>query len=135
MGSLTGATRQDGPGPATIFTVGHSTRTLEEFLDLLRAHAVRAIANVRRFPGSRRLPHFNAASLAAALPKAGIRYLPFPALGGRRRPAPDSPNAGWRNESFRGYADYLRTPEFREALDKLCAAAGQEPTAMMCAEA
>ena len=120
---------------ATIYTIGHSTRSLGELVAMLRAHGVRAIADVRRFAGSRRLPHFNAESLAAELPKHGLQYLPCPDLGGRRKPNPDSSNTGWRNESFRAYADYMQTQQFVAALARLMAFAAQMPTAIMCAEA
>jgi uncharacterized protein (DUF488 family) len=120
---------------ATVHTVGHSTRTLDEFTHLLKAHGVVAIADVRRFPGSRRLPHFNADRLASVAPKHGLTYLPCPMLGGRRRPSPDSVNLGWRNESFRAYADYMQTPEFLEGLQHLIEHASKVPLAMMCAEA
>src|SRR5207237_5448256 len=96
----------------TIYTVGHSTRTLDELVEILRAHGVEAIADVRRFAGSRRLPHFNADNLARELPGRGLAYLPCPLLGGRRKPSADSPNGGWRNASFRAYADYIQTPPF-----------------------
>ena len=119
----------------TIYTVGHSTRSADEFLALLRAHGVRAVADVRLIPRSRRHPHFADDALAEWLPRAGIAYLPFSQLGGRRRPRPDSPNVGWRNDSFRGYADYLATPAFRAALDELMTAAAKRPTTTMCAEA
>jgi uncharacterized protein (DUF488 family) len=119
----------------TIYTVGHSTRTLDELLEILRAHEVAAIADVRRFAGSRRLPQFNAESLAKTLPEAGVAYLPCPLLGGRRKPSADSINTGWRNESFRAYADYMQTPKFAEGLSHLIDAAERTPTAMMCAEA
>ena len=119
----------------TIYTIGHSTRSWEDFLTLLRAHGVQAIADVRLIPKSRRYPHFADAALARELPRAGIAYLPFKSLGGRRRPLTDSPNAGWRNESFRGYADYMQTDAFRAALDELMTAARKQPTAIMCAEA
>lgn len=123
------------PPAATLYTIGHSNRTWDEFLGLLRAHGVKAVADVRRFPGSRRLPQYNDAYLAQNLPAAGIAYLPFPNLGGRRKPNPNSPNAGWRNESFRAYADYMQTSTFTAALDDLMAQAAQIPTAIMCAEA
>src|SRR5579872_7235884 len=97
---------------ATVYTVGHSTRTFDEFVSMLKAHGVAAVADVRRFPGSRKFPHFNAESLARALPEFGMAYLPCPLLGGRRKPNPESPNTGWRNESFRAYADYMQTPPF-----------------------
>lgn len=123
------------PPRPTIFTIGHSTRSREQLLEMLNAHGVRAIADVRLIPKSRRYPHFNASELAQWLPAAGIDYLPFPSLGGRRRPAADSPNTGWRNESFRGYADFLTSDQFLDALDNLMAAARRKPTAIMCAEA
>src|SRR5215510_1919221 len=100
-----------------IFTIGHSTRTLAEFIELLKAHGVEAIADVRQHPRSRRFPHFNDESLAFELPKAGIEYLPFKSLGGRRRAAADSINTGWRNEAFRGYADFMQTSAFESALE------------------
>lgn len=118
----------------TAYTVGHSTRTLDELVEMLRAHGVAGIADVRRFAGSRRLPHFNAEHLAVALPAMGLAYVPCPLLGGRRKPDPESPNTGWRNASFRAYADYMATPEFHEGLEKLMAAAQRAPLAMMCAE-
>src|SRR5215213_3274521 len=92
----------------TIFTVGHSTRPAEEFLEILRAHGIAAIADVRLIPKSRRYPHFNSEQMQEWLPKSGIEYFPFKHLGGRRRPRKDSANLGWRNESFRGYADFMR---------------------------
>jgi uncharacterized protein (DUF488 family) len=118
-----------------IFTIGHSTRTFDELVEILRAHGVRAVADVRLIPKSRRYPHFSNEFLAAHLPGADIAYLPFKHLGGRRRPAKDSPNTGWRNESFRGYADFLQTPAFETALDELMTAARERPTTTMCAEA
>jgi uncharacterized protein (DUF488 family) len=121
--------------PPTLYTVGHSNRTWDEFVALVRAHHVTAIADVRRFPGSRRLPQFNDAHLAQNLPAAGIAYLPFPDLGGRRKPHPDSPNTGWRNDGFRAYADHMQTPAFRAALEELMAQAAHTATAIMCAEA
>ena len=123
------------PRNSTLFTVGHSNRSWEEFVTLLTSHEIAAVADVRRFPGSRRLPQFNDANLAQALPKCGIAYLPFPALGGRRKPNPDSINTGWRNDSFRAYADYMQTAEFTTALDELTQAASRRATAVMCAEA
>ena len=118
-----------------LYTVGHSTRSLDEFVRLLGQHGVRAVADVRRFPGSRKHPHFNADALAGSLPAAGLQYVPFPSLGGRRRASPDSVNAGWRNESFRGYADYMQTAQFGEAIGQLEELAGPTPTVIMCAEA
>ncbi len=121
--------------PPTIYTVGHSTRSAEEFAALLEAHGVEAIADVRLIPKSRRYPHFHDDQLARWLPEAGIAYIPFKQLGGRRRPAKDSINIGWRNDSFRGYADFMQTKAFIQALTALMDAAQQRPTATMCAEA
>jgi len=121
--------------PRTIFTVGHSVHPLEEFLAILQAHGVRAVADVRLIPKSRRHPHFNADALAESLPRGGIAYHSFQTLGGRRRPRKDSPNTAWRNESFRGYADYMQTPAFQQALAQLMELASSTPTTTMCAEA
>jgi uncharacterized protein (DUF488 family) len=121
--------------PRILYTVGHSTRSLDEFVRLLKHHGVRAVADVRRFPGSRKYPHFNADALAESLSAAGLGYVPFPSLGGRRRTSPDSVNTGWRNEGFRGYADYMQTPQCVEAVSQLEALAGRTPTVIMCAEA
>jgi uncharacterized protein (DUF488 family) len=115
----------------TIHTIGHSTRTLEELIELLRGYDVERLVDIRRYPGSRRLPHFARESLARAFPD----YIHMPELGGRRKPRADSPNDGWRNESFRAYADYMATPEFRSAIDRLIALAREKPSAIMCAEA
>jgi uncharacterized protein (DUF488 family) len=120
--------------PGTVWTLGHSTRSLEEFLALLAAHELQAIADVRRFPGSRRHPHFAREALEQSLPTAGIEYLWLPQLGGRRRPRKDSPNTGWRNEAFRGYADHLDSAEFAEGYKELVALATRRRTAMMCSE-
>lgn len=118
-----------------VWTVGHSTRAVAEFLDLLAEHEIEAVADVRRHPGSRRLPHFGAGPLAAALKRRGLAYVWLPALGGRRRPTPDSPNTAWRNAGFRGYADYLLTEPFAEGLFELVNLACGLRTAVMCAEA
>ena len=123
------------PSPPVIFTVGHSTRSAEEFVALLQAHGVEQIADVRLIPKSRKYPHFADEQLARWLPAAGIAYVPFKQLGGRRRPAKDSINVGWRNESFRGYADFMQQETFSLAVDALIALASQRPTATMCAEA
>jgi uncharacterized protein (DUF488 family) len=118
----------------TVWTIGHSTRSFEDFLAVLCAHAIEAVVDVRRFPGSRRLPQFNAAPLAQGLEDAGIAYCSVPSLGGRRRPAPDSANTGWRHAAFRGYADHLASEEFAEGLFELLAIAGGLRTTVMCAE-
>ena len=130
---MTSTARQ--PPAGTLYTVGHSTRSLDELVALLKAHGVEAVADVRLIPRSRRYPHFNADALTVSLPERGLRYVPFKDLGGRRRPLPDSPNTGWRNESFRGYADYLETPTFRQAFERLAALATEVATTVMCAEA
>ena len=119
----------------TIFTVGHSTRSIEEFLSILQAHAVEQLVDVRTIPKSRRVPQFNQDALAASLKPADIAYVHLKALGGLRHPKKDSINLGWRNASFRGYADYMNTPEFHAALDRLVELARKKRTAIMCAEA
>lgn len=122
-------------GPARVFTIGHSTRALDEFIGLLKREGVSHLADVRAFPFSRRHPHFNGEQLAPALPEAGIAYTHFPSLGGRRSARKDSRNSAWRNSGFRGYADYMETDAFRAALDSLLAVGSLEPTAIVCAEA
>jgi uncharacterized protein (DUF488 family) len=102
-----------------LFSIGHSTRSLDEFLELLRAHAIGRVADIRTVPRSRRYPHFAADALRVSLPAIGIEYRHFPALGGLRKPRRDSRNSAWRHEGFRGYADYMETAEFREALTDL----------------
>ncbi len=118
-----------------VFTIGHSTRALEEFLGLLAREDIRQLADVRTFPSSRRHPHFNREALAASLAEHGIAYAHLPALGGRRRPRPDSPNAAWRNDGFRGYADHMHTDEFRDGVERLLGLADRAATTVMCAEA
>ena len=118
-----------------VWTVGHSTRTLDGFLGLLRAHGVRTVADVRTIPKSRRHPHFAGEALAAALAGEGIGYVHLPELGGRRHPRPDSPNGGWRNEGFRGYADHMATEGFERGVERLLALAETGSVAAMCAEA
>ena len=120
---------------ATLWTIGHSNRTLEQFLELLRAQQIQSLADVRRFPGSRRLPHFGQENLSKSLADAGIEYVHFPELGGRRKALANSPNSAWRNEAFRGYADFMMTDEFRKGIDRLLKLARQKRTAIMCAEA
>jgi uncharacterized protein (DUF488 family) len=119
---------------ADIFTIGHSTHSLAEFADLLKKHAIECVADVRAHPGSRRAPHFNREALATALPDQGIAYEHFRNLGGRRRPRPDSPNTGWENQSFRGYADHMESGGFMEALAALERTAETKRTAIMCVE-
>lgn len=119
----------------TVHTIGHSTRSLDELADLLKQNGVELVVDVRTAPGSRRLPQFNRASLEAELPARGLAYLHLPELGGLRRARPDSPNTGWRNLSFRGYADYMQTDAFRDGIERLVALAEERPPAVMCAEA
>jgi uncharacterized protein (DUF488 family) len=118
-----------------LYTVGHSTLAPNEFLALLRGHGIEHLVDVRRFPGSRRHPHFAAESLARALAHEGIRYTHEPELGGRRSAAANSPNTAWRAAGFRAYADYMATPAFQAALERLLDHAGEAATAIMCAEA
>jgi uncharacterized protein (DUF488 family) len=126
------ATAADEP----IFTIGHSTRTIDEFIAALAAHGIKLLADVRLLPGSKRFPHFNNDALAESLGAHGIRYEHFRELGGRRKPRRDSPNTAWRNEAFRGYADYMETPEFEAGIARLLSLAETTgPAALMCAEA
>lgn len=119
----------------TIWTVGHSTRTLDEFLALLAANQIEALADVRRFAGSRKFPHFGGKVLRDSLAAVGVDYVPFPELGGRRHPRADSQNTIWRNESFRAYADYMETGEFRMGIERLLELARRRRTVIMCSEA
>ena len=119
----------------SIWTVGHSTLLIEQFLAVLGSFEIRLLVDVRSFPGSRRYPHFNRDNLRASLSAAGIDYLHMPELGGRRKAKPDSLNMAWRNESFRGYADYMETEAFREGIERLLELARERRTAIMCAEA
>ncbi len=118
-----------------VLTIGHSTHPIEEFLDILGAHQVGLVVDVRTVPKSRHNPQFNADQLPDSLSKADIGYERMPALGGLRHPRPDSPNGGWRNDSFRGYADWMQTEQFGEAVEVLIERAGDRRTAIMCAEA
>ena len=118
-----------------LFTVGHSTRSLDELVELLRAAGVTQVVDVRRFPGSRRHPQFGAERLAEGLAAAGIAYGHEPSLGGRRQPLPESVNTAWRNDQFRGYADHMASAEFAAGLAALQRAAAERPTAVLCAEA
>lgn len=122
-------------GTLSIWTIGHSTRTITAFIEMLTAHKIEAVADMRRFPGSRRYPQFDQDALRASLADAYIAYEPFPELGGRRKSRPDSHNTAWRNASFRGYADYMETDAFRAGIARLLELAGRERTAMMCSEA
>ena len=119
-----------------IWTIGHSTRSTDTFISLLKANGIKLLADVRSLPGSKRYPQFNKEKLSDSLGKAGIRYEHFPELGGRRKAKPDSKNTAWRNESFRGYADYMGTEEFDKGVKRLLdLAVDAGPTAIMCAEA
>jgi uncharacterized protein (DUF488 family) len=120
----------------TIYTIGHSTRTIDELIDLLRTHRVELLVDIRSFPMSRRLPHFNRENIERSLADAEIEYLWMKDLGGRRkRELKDSPNIALRSESFRNYADYMLTPQFQEAVEKLLQLAADKRVAIMCAEA
>jgi uncharacterized protein (DUF488 family) len=116
-------------------TIGHSTHTLEEFIGLLKAHGATCVVDVRTVPRSRHNPQFNKGSLPQSLEEAGLGYVHTPGLGGLRHAQHDSPNAGWRNASFRGFADYMQTPEFERSLEELILLASQDRTVLMCAEA
>lgn len=118
----------------TIWTIGHSTRTAEEFRAVLASQSIELVADVRRFPGSRRLPQFAQAALEADLHAHGFSYHWLHALGGRRTPTPDSPNTGWRHPAFRAYADHLHTREFADGLAELLMLSYGLRTAVMCAE-
>jgi uncharacterized protein (DUF488 family) len=118
-----------------IWTIGHSTRTIDEFVAALETHGIKLVADVRSLPGSKRYPQFNKEALAQSLGERGIRYEHFPELGGRRKAKKNSHNMAWRNASFRGYADYMKTEEFREGAERLVNLANNVgPTAIMCAE-
>ena len=119
----------------TIGTIGHSTHPIEEFIGILQAHGIRQLVDVRTIPRSRRNPQFNRESLPPACIQRASSTAISPGLGGLRHPRKDSMNTGWRNASFRGYADYMQTPEFAENLDRLITIASEAPTAIMCAEA
>jgi uncharacterized protein (DUF488 family) len=121
--------------PTPIRTIGHSTRPIEEFLNLLAEFRIEAIADVRSFPGSRRYPQYGREALAASLAVQAIGYHWLPALGGRRRASPNSPNTAWRNASFRAYADYMSTADFAQGLLQLLEVSGNARTASMCSEA
>lgn len=120
---------------ATLYTIGHSTRSLDELMEALHAHEIATLVDIRAFPASRRLPHFNREALEQSLPAAGIGYLWMKALGGyRKKTLDESPNIALRNPSFRNYADYMLTPEFEQGASELIALAQHSRTAYMCAE-
>jgi len=122
--------------PEQVFTLGHSTHPFDRFLALLAQHQIEVLVDIRRFPNSRKFPHFNQTDLASALQEAGVEYHWLEALGGRRHKRKDDalPNLGLQNESFRNYADYMLTDEFRQGVEKLLEVAGRKRTAIMCAE-
>jgi uncharacterized protein (DUF488 family) len=126
---------RDGGKKGVIFTIGHSTRTLDEFVELLRSNGVKRVMDIRTIPRSRHNPQFNGEILGPALKKAGIGYVHLKKLGGLRRANPDSVNLGWHNASFRGFADYMQTPEFEAGLERAIRLAETKPSALMCAEA
>jgi len=119
----------------SLWTIGHSTLSIEDFISKLRSFEILLLADVRSYPSSSRYPHFNKEKLNGSLSDAGIRYEHFPELGGRRRARPDSLNMTWRNESFRGYADYMETNEFRQGVERLLDLAAKQRLAIMCSEA
>ena len=119
----------------TIWTVGHSTRSAEEFKGILKAHQIAALIDVRSFPGSRRCPQFNKEQLQQSLAEANVVYKHMPSLGDRRRPNPESKNIAWKNSSFRAYADHLETEEFKHGIKELIVLGAAQRTAVMCAEA
>lgn len=120
---------------ARIYTIGHSTRSLEEFVRLLTLNGIEQLVDIRTYPGSRKYPHFNREALETELPATGIAYRHMPTLGGRRKAVKDSINSGWRNPAFQGYADYMQTPEFQDALSELVRLAQVHIMVIMCAEA
>ena len=121
--------------PPVVLTIGHSNHPLERFLDLLARHGIEALVDIRRFPGSRKHPHFSRDNLAAALPKSGVEYHWLEALGGRRhKQQGESPNLGLENQGFRNYADYMLTDDFREGVEELLGVARRKRTAILCAE-
>jgi uncharacterized protein (DUF488 family) len=133
-GGVVKSTPREEPSPL-VMTIGHSTRTLEEFIRLLQAHAVSRVVDVRTVPRSWHNPQFNKSSLPGSLKKVGLGYVHMPGLGGLRHAKRNSLNVGWRNASFRGYADYMQTPEFKQSLEELIRLANQDRIALMCAEA
>jgi len=122
-------------GNKMIWTIGHSTRTIDEFINMLQSFQIRMLVDVRNYPGSRRYPHFNKETLEISLAKNDIQYVHIKDLGGRRKPKPDSINTTWRNEAFRGYADYMNTDDFKKGVEQLQVLGDKYPTAFMCSEA
>ena len=118
-----------------IWTIGHSTHTLDEFVAMLTSFTIDVVADIRSFPGSRRYPHFNKENLEVSLPQNGFEYIHLKELGGRRKVRPDSINTGWQHPAFRGYADYMETPEFTKAIKSLTDIAKKKRVAYMCSEA
>jgi uncharacterized protein (DUF488 family) len=119
----------------TIWTIGHSTRDIEEFLEILQSFSLTSLVDVRHYPGSKRYPHFNKDQLSDFLNSNSIHYYHIVELGGRRKPGPDSPNNAWKNDAFRGYADYMETDSFKKGISELKEIARKERTAYMCSEA
>jgi uncharacterized protein (DUF488 family) len=119
----------------TIWTIGHSTRNLDEFMDMLKSFQIELVADIRSYPGSRRYPHFNKEALEISLPENNMKYVHLGELGGRRKTRPDSINTGWRHAAFRGYADYMETDAFKKTITELECIAYKERTAYMCSEA
>src|SRR3712207_5312365 len=135
MGTERPRRKAPGWGKARIYTVGHSTRTGEELVELLQAHGIQTLVDIRTVPRSRTNPQFNQDTLPRTLARADIRYVHLPRLGGLRRTSKDSPNTAWRNRSFRGYADYMQTDEFTRGLEELRELTPDGALALMCAEA
>lgn len=123
------------PGKHTIYTIGHSTHSMDDFICMLQSFGIRALVDIRRFPGSRKYPQFNKNNLKIALSNSGITYIHLEELGGRRKALADSKNNRWHNASFRGYADYMETKDFEKAIAELEVIALERPTAYMCSEA
>jgi len=118
-----------------VWTIGHSTRTIDDFIRMLQSFQIRMLVDVRNYPGSRRYPHFNKEALEISLAKNNIEYVLLKELGGRRKPKPDSKNIMWHNEAFRGYADYMETDDFKKAVEQLKILGDKQRTAFMCSEA
>ena len=119
----------------TIWTIGHSTRSFEEFADMLHSFSIELIADIRSYPGSRKFPQFNKEALEISLPQNNIQYVHLKNLGGRRKVSPDSKNTGWRHAAFRGYADYMETPAFKDGIKELITSALKQRTVYVCSEA